>query len=142
MKSTYDEGKRDSGKQATPVTSAQEDPTDSISGRGVTERNRNRIWERVSESGLFDELTSIIETKFDELVQKRSKSRAGIVAGVLDSIKADLSTMMAPKPAILTKYPVFARSVTRMIKSAKETLEMLQDETKEANDWAKELEYI
>lgn len=77
---------------------------------------------------MVSRLAQMIEVDMDEIAQQHLDTVAARVAQVLGAIEADLSTMTAAGTAVLVEYPEVRKSVTRMLRSVKETSKKLQAE--------------
>jgi hypothetical protein len=113
-----------------------------LPGKGVTARNRNLIISHVSDSGLFNEVLTMITKNLNETAQKHMVAIIDIWHVIIGAIEADIASMAAPDTAVFEEHPEFGEKVAYMLIGARKSLERLQRSAEQPIAMALQLGYI
>ena len=113
-----------------------------LTGTGVTDRNRRRIFTHVGDSAFVSTHSKRVRNDLKELAEETVDSLSEEVHLILDATDRDLETMQAPDAALLEKYPAFGKSVEEMLRTARTELESIDTAAADAREDARRRGYI
>jgi hypothetical protein len=113
-----------------------------LTGSGVTDRNKRRIYAHVGNSAFVTTHSERVCNDLKELAEQTVDSLSEKVHLILDATDRDLEAIQAPDAALLKKHPEFGERVEEMLRTARTELESIDVAAAEAREDARHRGYI